>query len=76
VLKSALLGRYPRCGGGHVFTGVLDIRPACTACELDFSTQHAGAGPAMAAVPALSLLVRRFAKAMLLGLQWRHRRTS
>jgi uncharacterized protein (DUF983 family) len=85
VLKSALLGRYPRCGGGHVFAGVLDIRPACTACGLDFSTHHAGAGPAMAgifmmhaigAVLALSLLVRRFAKAMLLGLQWRHRRTS
>jgi uncharacterized protein (DUF983 family) len=76
VLKSALLGRYPRCGGGHVFAGVLDIRPACTACELDFSVHHAGAGPAMAAVLALSLLVRRCAKATLLGLQWRHRRTS
>ena len=109
VLKSALLGRCPRCGRGHVFAGVLDIRPACTDCGLDFTAHDAGDGPAMAGIfligaiavglalwvdrrfepdvwvhaliwPAmvlpLSLIVMRFAKAMLLGLQWRHRRTS
>jgi hypothetical protein len=31
---------------------------------------------AIGAVLALLLLVRCFAKALLLGLQWRHRRTS
>lgn len=35
---------------------------------------HALIWPAM--VLPLSLIVMRFAKAMLLGLQWRHRRTS
>lgn len=109
MLKSALLGRYPRCGGGHVFAGLLDIRPACSECGLDFTAHDAGDGPAVAGifligaiavglalwvdrrfepdlwvhaliwpvlVLPLSLLVMRFAKAMLLGLQWRHRSTS
>jgi uncharacterized protein (DUF983 family) len=109
VLKSALLGRCPRCGRGHIFAGLLDIRPACAACGLDLSAHDAGDGPAMAGifligaiavimalwgdarfepplwahaliwplvVLPLSLIVMRFAKAMLLGLQWRHRSTS
>jgi uncharacterized protein (DUF983 family) len=101
-MKSALLGRCPRCGGGHVFVGLLNTHPTCAACD-------AGDGPAMAGIfligtsaivlalwvdrrfepdlwvhaliwPAvvlpLSLLVMRYAKAMLLGLQWRHRSTN
>ncbi len=90
------------------FFGLLEIRPDCAACGLDFSAHDAGDGPAMAGIfvigaiavvlalwvdrrfePALwvhaliwpavvlplSLLVMRLAKAMLLGLQWRHRPT-
>ncbi|MFN8983129.1 MAG: DUF983 domain-containing protein [Alphaproteobacteria bacterium] len=109
MLKSALLGRCPLCGRGHVFAGVMDIRPASGECGLDFTAHDAGDGPAMAGifligaiavglalwvdrrfepdlwvhaliwpvlVLPLSLLVMRFAKAMLLGLQWRHRSTS
>jgi uncharacterized protein (DUF983 family) len=107
LLKSALLGRCPQCGRGHVFAGLLDIRPACSACGLDLSAHDAGDGPAMAGifligaitvvlalwvdarfepplwlhaliwpvvVLPLSLIVMRVAKALLLGLQWRHRR--
>jgi len=102
VLKSDLLGRCPRCGRGQVFAGLLDIRPACSECGLDFTAHDAGDGPAVAGifligaiavglalwvdrrfepdlwvhaliwpvmVLPLSLLVMRFAKAMLLGLQ-------
>jgi len=109
LLKSALLGRCPQCGRGHVFWGLLDIQPACSVCGLDLSAHDAGDGPAMAGifligaiavilalwvdarfepdlwvhaviwpvvVLPLSVLVMRLAKAMLLGLQWRHRGTQ
>jgi uncharacterized protein (DUF983 family) len=109
VLKSALLGRCPQCGRGHLFSGLLDIHPACSVCGLDLRAHDAGDGPAMAGIflvgaiaiilalwvdaryepdlwvhaliwPAvvllLSLLVMRFAKAMLIGLQWRYRGTN
>jgi uncharacterized protein (DUF983 family) len=109
VLKSALLGRCPRCGRGHVFAGLLDIGLACRECGLDFTAHDVGDGPAVTGifligaiavglalwvdrrfepdlwvhaliwpvvVLPLSLRVMRFAKAMLLGLQWRHRSTS
>lgn len=109
MLKSALLGRCPQCGRGHLFSGLLDIRQECGVCGLDLRAHDAGDGPAMAGIfligaiavilalwvdaryepdlwvhaliwPAvvlpLSLLVMRFAKAMLIGLQWRYRGTN
>jgi uncharacterized protein (DUF983 family) len=47
TVSSALLGRCPRCGGGHLFKGYLKIAPACEACGLDFSDLDAGDGPAV-----------------------------
>ncbi|MBR0651420.1 DUF983 domain-containing protein [Roseomonas terrae] len=49
-VTAALLGRCPRCGQGHLFAGVLDIRPRCEACGLDLSAHDAGDGPAVAGI--------------------------
>ncbi len=46
----ALLGRCPRCGQGPLFTGLLTVRPSCTACGLDLGTHDAGDGPAVAGI--------------------------
>ncbi|WP_312685339.1 DUF983 domain-containing protein [Brevundimonas nasdae] len=45
-LKAAIRGRCPRCGQGRLFQGFLKVRPACEACELDFTRIQTGDGPA------------------------------
>ena len=44
VARAALTCRCPRCGQGHLFSGILSIAPACTACGLDFSGFDTGDG--------------------------------
>jgi uncharacterized protein (DUF983 family) len=50
LVTAALLGRCPRCGQGRLFSGLLDIRPRCEACDLDLSAHDAGDGPAVAGI--------------------------
>ncbi|PZU75690.1 MAG: hypothetical protein DI531_03455 [Brevundimonas sp.] len=45
-VRAGLRGRCPRCGQGALFDGFLKVRPACTACGLDYSTIQTGDGPA------------------------------
>jgi uncharacterized protein (DUF983 family) len=47
TVSSALLGRCPRCGKGHLFKGYLDIAARCEACGLDYAGFDAGDGPAV-----------------------------
>ena len=50
VTQSALRGiacRCPRCGKGKLYAGFLNLRPACEACELDYSFIDSGDGPAI-----------------------------
>jgi uncharacterized protein (DUF983 family) len=47
TVSSALLGRCPRCGKGHLFKGYLDIAARCEACGLDYAEFDAGDGPAV-----------------------------
>jgi uncharacterized protein (DUF983 family) len=50
VLQSALRGlacRCPRCGKGRLYSGFLDLQPACEACGLDYAFIDAGDGPAV-----------------------------
>src|SRR5450756_7545 len=50
VTQSVLRGlacRCPRCGEGKLFTGFLNLRPACTHCGLDYAFIDAGDGPAV-----------------------------
>jgi uncharacterized protein (DUF983 family) len=44
---AGLACRCPRCGKGHMFSGFLQMRPACEACGLDYSFVDAGDGPAV-----------------------------
>jgi len=44
---TGVLGRCPRCGGGRLFTGFVDLAPACEACGLDYGFADSGDGPAV-----------------------------
>ena len=45
--SAGLNGRCPRCGEGKMFAGYLKVRPACSACGLDFSFADSADGPAV-----------------------------
>lgn len=57
VLRSALLGRCPRCGDGPLFVGFLKIATACRVCGLDFSAIDTGDGPAVFIILIAGLIV-------------------
>ena len=57
VARAAVRCRCPRCGEGLLFTGLLQVRPACSACGLDLSAQDAGDGPAVFVILFLGLIV-------------------
>ena len=40
-------GRCPRCGGGKLFDGFLELAQRCEACGLDYGFADAGDGPAV-----------------------------
>jgi uncharacterized protein (DUF983 family) len=42
----ALKGCCPRCGGGPLFAGIVQLAPRCTACGLDYGRFNVGDGPA------------------------------
>ena len=44
---TGVLGRCPRCGGGRLFNGFVDLAPACEACGLDYGFADSGDGPAV-----------------------------
>jgi hypothetical protein len=44
---TGMRGRCPRCGGGKLFNGFLDLAPRCEACGLDYGFADAGDGPAV-----------------------------
>src|SRR5271165_3210647 len=56
-LRAAVTGRCPRCGRGHLFSGLLTVRAACAVCGLDLSAQDAGDGPAVFVILFLGLIV-------------------
>jgi uncharacterized protein (DUF983 family) len=57
IARAALGCRCPRCGEGRLFTGLLTVRPACPGCDLDFSAEDAGDGPAVFVIFFLGLIV-------------------
>ena len=56
-MRAALGCRCPRCGDGRLFTGLLTVRSACSACGLDLSGEDAGDGPAVFVIFFLGLIV-------------------
>lgn len=47
-VRAALACRCPRCGEGHLFTGLLTIPDHCPVCDLDLKGHDSGDGPAVA----------------------------
>ena len=44
---TGVTGRCPRCGGGKLFDGFLELAPRCEACGLEYGFADAGDGPAV-----------------------------
>lgn len=56
-LGAALRGLCPSCGGTSVFSGFLDLHPACPACGADFRDADSGDGPAFFVMFLVAILV-------------------
>jgi uncharacterized protein (DUF983 family) len=47
AILTGLIGRCPRCHRGSMFSGFLNVAPACKSCGLNFGFADAGDGPAV-----------------------------
>ena len=56
-LYAAFLARCPRCGKGPLFKNVLELRPKCERCGLDYRFIDTGDGPAVFAIFILGFLI-------------------
>lgn len=56
-VKCGLRGHCPRCGQGKLFDGLLKVKPACSACGLDYSFADAGDGPAVFVMLIVGFLI-------------------
>lgn len=73
--KTGMLGRCPRCGEGHLFSGFLTIRDKCESCDLDYSFADPADGPAFfmmmfGCVP--TVVVALFLQSYYPGQLWMH----
>ena len=57
VVKATFTCRCPRCGQGKLFSGLLDLRPACAACGLDFTRMDVGDGFVVPILMVLGFMV-------------------
>jgi len=55
--QAALTCRCPRCGEGKLYDGLLTIKPACTACGLDFGGHDTGDGATVLVILLLGAIV-------------------
>lgn len=55
--KAGLTCTCPRCGQGKMFDGLVKLRPACTACGLDYSFADSGDGPAVFVIMIIGFIV-------------------
>ncbi|MFA6140527.1 MAG: DUF983 domain-containing protein [Hyphomicrobium sp.] len=51
------MARCPRCGEGKLFKNVLETRPTCEGCGLDYRFIDTGDGPAVFAIFILGFLI-------------------
>lgn len=57
TILAALLARCPSCGKGPLFKNVLEVRPECASCGLNYRFIDTGDGPAVFAIFILGFLV-------------------
>jgi uncharacterized protein (DUF983 family) len=62
---AGITGRCPKCGEGAIFDGMLQIAPACDACEASFESADIGDGAAVFGV----LIAGAFAVVLLMLMQ-------
>lgn len=55
--KAGLTCTCPRCGNGRLFDGLVKVRPACSACGLDYSFADSGDGPAVFVILIIGFIV-------------------
>jgi uncharacterized protein (DUF983 family) len=55
-LAASLAARCPRCGKGRLFKNVLELRPVCENCGLDYKFIDTGDGPAIFVIFILGFL--------------------
>ena len=56
-ILAGLAGRCPRCGKGQMFSGFINLKPACAACGLDYAFADAGDGPAVFVIMIAGFIV-------------------
>ncbi len=57
AVSTGLRGCCPRCGEGRLFDGFLTVKPACSACGLDYSFADSGDGPAVFVILIAGFLI-------------------
>ena len=56
-LYAGVFARCPRCGEGKLFKNVLEMRPSCDRCGLDYRFIDTGDGPAVFAIFILGFAI-------------------
>lgn len=57
IVYAALACRCPRCGRGHLFRNLLEVRDRCTVCDLDLHAHDAGDGAMVGVILVLGAVV-------------------
>jgi uncharacterized protein (DUF983 family) len=57
ILRATFFCRCPRCGKGKLFTGLLNLQPACPVCGLDFGRSDTGDAGAVIVIMVLGAIV-------------------
>lgn len=57
IISNAVMCRCPRCGNGPLFYQLLNLRPRCSACDLDYAFIDTGDGPAVFVIFLLGVLI-------------------
>jgi uncharacterized protein (DUF983 family) len=55
--QAGLKAVCPRCGEGRLFAGVLELKPACGNCGLDYTAHDVGDGAAIFVILIANVLV-------------------
>lgn len=57
ILRAALFGLCPRCGGKTLFAGLGRFADTCSQCKLDYSSFNVGDGPAALLTMVIGALI-------------------
>ena len=55
--RAGLLCRFPRCGAGPLYDGILSVREQCAVCGLNLRAHDSGDGPAVLVFFVLATIV-------------------